>query len=350
MTTFPDLLSGKTILITGGTGSFGSKMLERLLSNGSSVDEIRIFSRDELKQEEMRVRLKHPKVKFYIGDVRDRSSVDHAMHGVNLVFHAAALKQVPSCEFFPIQAVMTNVMGSHNVLESAISHGVRKVVCLSTDKAVSPVNAMGMTKALMEKVALAAARSRLEGETTICSVRYGNVMYSRGSVIPLFVGQIKSGLPLTLTDPQMTRFLLSLQVAIELVLYAWEHGEQGDIFVRKAPACTVEVLAQALLNLFQADNPLHLIGERHGEKTFEVLASVQELRKAQDMGDYYRVRMDDRDLNYDKYFTEGEAPLPIEDYTSHNTQRLEVAEVERLLLSLPEMQRELDAWRSRRPV
>jgi len=313
------------------------------------VDEIRIFSRDELKQEEMRVRLNHPRVKFYIGDVRDRSSVDQAMKGVNLVFHAAALKQVPSCEFFPMQAVLTNIVGSHNVLESAVAHGVPRVVCLSTDKAVGPVNAMGMTKALMEKVAQAASRHLSSRETLISSVRYGNVMYSRGSVIPLFVGQIKAGMPLTLTDPQMTRFLLSLQVAIDLVLFAWEQGNQGDIFVRKAPACTVEVLALALLELFEADNPLKVIGERHGEKTFEVLTTAQELRKSEDMGEYYRVRMDDRDLNYDKYFTEGSLePVSPQDYTSHNTQRLGVAEVKTLLLSLPEMQHELEAWTGRR--
>lgn len=337
-------LKGKTVLITGGTGSFGHKLLDNILD--SDCKEIRIFSRDELKQEQMRIELNNPRVKFYIGDVRDRQSVDQAMQGVDLVFHAAALKQVPSCEFFPMQAVMTNIVGSHNVIESAVAHKVGKVVCLSTDKAVYPANAMGMTKALMEKVAQAASRHLTHQDTIVCSVRYGNVMYSRGSVIPLFVKQVKEGKPLTVTDPEMTRFLLSLQVAIDLVLFAFEHGQQGDIFVRKAPACTVEDLALAVKNLFAAPNPVKVIGERHGEKTFEVLASVQELRKAEDMGDYYRVRMDDRDLNYDKYFTEGATQTTYtDDYTSHNTYRLSVKEVEELLMTLPEFQRELKGWK-----
>lgn len=336
-------LAGKTVLITGGTGSFGHKLLENILD--SSVKEIRVFSRDELKQEHMRIELNNPKVKFYIGDVRDRSSVDGAMKGVDLVFHAAALKQVPSCEFFPMQAVLTNIVGSYNVIESAVAHGVGKVVCLSTDKAVYPANAMGMTKALMEKVAQATSRHLGASDTVVCSVRYGNVMYSRGSVIPLFIKQIKEGKPLTLTDPEMTRFLLSLQIAIDLVLFAFDHAEQGDIFIRKAPACTVEVLAQALKNLFKSEVPVQVIGERHGEKTFEALASVQELRKSEDMGDYYRVRMDDRDLNYNKYFVEGFVETQhTEDYTSHNTYRLSVAEVEELLMSLPELRREVDMW------
>lgn len=338
------MLKDKIVLITGGTGSFGYKLLENIIDAGCK--EIRVFSRDELKQEQLRIELNRPEVKFYIGDIRDRSSVDQAMKDVDYVFHAAALKQVPSCEFFPMQAVLTNIVGSHNVIESAIQHRVKKVVCLSTDKAVYPVNAMGMTKALMEKVAQAASRHLNNNDTIVCSVRYGNVMYSRGSVIPLFVKQIREGKALTVTDPRMTRFLLSLQTAIDLVLFAFDHGQQGDIFVRKAPACTVQDLAQAMINLFETNNEIKIIGERHGEKTFEVLASVQELRKAEDMGDYYRVRMDDRDLNYDKYFTEGETTENHEDdYTSHNTYRLSVAEVEDLLMSLPEIQRDVKNWK-----
>lgn len=339
-------LHDKTVLITGGTGSFGNELLQ--LIKDTEVREVRIFSRDELKQEQMRVRLNNPKVKFYIGDVRDRASVDAAMEGVDLAFHAAALKQVPSCEFFPMQAVLTNIVGSHNVVESAIAHKIKSLVCLSTDKAVFPVNAMGMSKGMMEKVATAAARRLHEGDTMISSVRYGNVMYSRGSVIPLFIDQIKQGKPLTVTDPDMTRFLLSLRSAIDLVLFAFENAEQGDIFVRKAPACTVQDLAQALKNLFKADVPVQIIGTRHAEKLFETLATAGEIAKAQDMGDYLRVRMDDRDLNYAKYFTEGtpeEAAL--EDYTSHNTQRLTVSEVEALLLALPDVQRELAAWQAK---
>lgn len=339
-------LQNKTILITGGTGSFGNELLQ--LIKDSEVREVRIFSRDELKQEQMRVRLNNPRVKFYIGDVRDRASVDAAMEGVDLAFHAAALKQVPSCEFFPMQAVLTNIMGSHNVVESAIAHRIKSLVCLSTDKAVFPVNAMGMTKGMMEKVATAAARRLKEGDTMISSVRYGNVMYSRGSVIPLFIDQIKQGKPLTVTDPDMTRFLLSLRSAIDLVLFAFENAGQGDIFVRKAPACTVQDLAQALKNLFKADVQVNIIGTRHAEKLFETLATAGEIAKAQDMGDYLRVRMDDRDLNYAKYFTEGRPEeATLEDYTSHNTQRLTVSEVEELLLALPDVQRELAAWQAK---
>ncbi|ADV68597.1 polysaccharide biosynthesis protein [Deinococcus maricopensis] len=333
-------LTGKTILITGGTGSFGNELLQ--LVKDSGVAEVRVFSRDELKQEQMRVRMKNPKVKFYIGDIRDRQSIDQAMAGVDLVFHAAALKQVPSCEFFPMQAVMTNIVGSHNVIEAAIAHRVASLVCLSTDKAVFPVNAMGMTKGLMEKVATAAARRLGEGDTMISTVRYGNVMYSRGSVIPLFIEQIKQGRPLTVTDPNMTRFLLSLRSAIDLVLFAFEHAQQGDIFVRKAPASTVADLAQALKNIFRSDVPIEIIGTRHAEKLFETLATSGELVKSQDMGDYLRITMDDRDLNYAKYFTEGEPEEAlVDDYTSHNTERLSVAQVEELLLSLPDVQREL---------
>lgn len=330
-----------TVLITGGTGSFGHEFLDYLKPHGCR--EIRIFSRDELKQEHMRVALADPKIKFYIGDVRDRDSVDNAMRSVDYVFHAAALKQVPSCEFFPMQAVLTNVTGSHNVIESAMAHGVKRLVCLSTDKAVYPVNAMGMTKALMEKVTQAAARARNDG-TLLSSVRYGNVMASRGSVIPLFIKQIREGKPLTVTVPEMTRFLLPLPLAIELVAFAFEHAQQGDLFVRKAPACTVADLAQALKNLFHADVPVRVIGMRHGEKIYETLATREELAKAEDMGDYYRVPMDDRDLNYSKYFTEGDTTeSALDDYTSHNTEQLDVAAVERLLLTLPEVREELRA-------
>ena len=339
-------LSGQTILITGGTGSFGNELLQ--LVKDSDVKEIRIFSRDELKQEHMRVRLKNPKVKFYLGDIRDRASVDAAMEGVDLAFHAAALKQVPSCEFFPMQAVLTNIVGSHNVVESAIAHRVRSLVCLSTDKAVFPVNAMGMSKGMMEKVATAAARRLGESDTMISSVRYGNVMYSRGSVIPLFIEQVKAGKPLTVTDPHMTRFLLSLRSAIDLVLFAFEHAGQGDLFVRKAPACTVADLAQALLNLFGSQVPVQIIGTRHAEKLFETLATAGEIAQSEDMGEYLRVRMDDRDLNYAKYFTEGMPQQENQDdYTSHNTERLGVPQVEELLRSLPDVQRELSAWQSR---
>jgi UDP-glucose 4-epimerase len=330
------LFEDKTLLITGGTGSFGNAMVEAVRNH--RFREIRIFSRDELKQEQMRIRLNDVRVKFHIGDVRSLDSIEAAMRGVDYVFHAAALKQVPSCEFFPIQATLTNVIGSHNMLDAAARHGVKRVVCLSTDKAVYPVNAMGTTKALMEKVAQSVARELADRDTTICSVRYGNVMYSRGSVIPLFVEQILAGKPLTVTEPSMTRFLLPLPQAIDLVLFALEHGAQGDIFVRKAPACTVADLVAAMKSLFHSDVPVRHIGMRHGEKIFETLATREELRRAEDMGDYYRVRMDDRDLNYGKYFTEGDTKeVETDDYTSHNTQQLSVSEVEQLLRSLPEI-------------
>ena len=339
-------LQDRTVLITGGTGSFGRKTVEAILH--SDVREIRVFSRDELKQEHMRIELSSPKVKFYIGDVRDRASVDQALLGVDFVFHAAALKQVPSCEFFPMQAAMTNIIGSHNVIESAVANGVKSVVLLSTDKAVYPINAMGMTKALMEKVAQAASRHLANSDTVISSVRYGNVMYSRGSVIPLFIKQIKENQPITVTDSSMTRFLLSLEEAIRLVVFALENAQQGDIFIRKAPACTIGDLAIALKNLFQSDVPVRIIGIRHGEKIYETLASAEELRKAEDMGDYYRVRMDDRDLNYAKYFTEGDVEeASVGDYTSHNTYRLSVKEIEELLLALPEVRAELESWKGR---
>ena len=333
---------GKTILITGGTGSFGHALLDYLLENKEDFKEARIFSRDELKQEHMRIDLSNPKVKFYIGDVRNRDSVDNAMKGVDYVFHAAALKQVPSCEFFPIQAVLTNIIGSHNVIESAISHAVSRIICLSTDKAVYPINAMGITKALMEKVAHASARNLAEGETIVAAVRYGNVMCSRGSVIPLFIKQIKQGKPITMTVPEMTRFLLPLRDAIGLVVFALNNARQGDMFIRKAPACTVADLATALKNLFKSDVPVNIIGIRHGEKIYETLATREELVKSEDMGEYYRVRMDDRDLNYNKYFTEGEKKEALlEEYTSHNTYRLSVKEVEDLLLTLPDVTNEL---------
>jgi UDP-N-acetylglucosamine 4,6-dehydratase len=336
---------GSTALITGGTGSFGNALLDLLMQ--SKIKQIRIFSRDELKQEHMRIRYNDGRLRFYIGDVRDRASLDSAMVGVDYVFHAAALKQVPSCEFFPAQAVQTNVTGSANVIESAMTSHVKKVVCLSTDKAVYPVNAMGMTKGLMEKIIVAAARAASEGETILSSVRYGNVMYSRGSVIPLFIEQIKAGKPLTLTVPEMTRFLLPLSHAIELVTFAFEHANQGDLFVKKAPACTVETLAQALKELFASDVPLRMIGMRHGEKIYETLATREELAKAEDMGDYFRVPMDDRNLNYGKYFTEGDSrEASLDDYHSHNTQRLTLLQVKELLLTLPEVRSQLqDAGR-----
>jgi UDP-N-acetylglucosamine 4,6-dehydratase/5-epimerase len=333
----------RTILITGGTGSFGNELLQVI--KDADLKEVRIFSRDELKQEQMRIKLRNPRVKFYIGDIRDRDSIDQAMEGVDLAFHAAALKQVPSCEFFPMQAVLTNIIGSHNVIESAIAHRVKSLVCLSTDKAVFPINAMGMSKGMMEKIATSAARRLDTGDTTVSSVRYGNVMYSRGSVIPLFIDQIKQEKPLTVTDPDMTRFLLSLRSAIDLVMFAFEHAQQGDIFVRKAPACTVADLALALKNLFKSEVPVEVIGTRHAEKLFETLATAGEIAQSRDMGDYLRVSMDDRDLNYAKYFTEGRREEAVlEDYTSHNTERLSVAQVEALLLTLPDVQRELAAW------
>ncbi len=333
-------LKNKTILITGGTGSFGHELLDTIVNK--EYKEVRIFSRDELKQEHMRIGLNNPKVKFYIGDVRDRGSVDQAMKGVDMVFHAAALKQVPSCEFFPIQAVMTNILGSHNVVESAIQHKIESVVCLGTDKAVYPVNAMGMTKALMEKVSQAACRGLTEKDTRISCVRYGNVMCSRGSVIPLFIKQIKEKKPITVTEAGMTRFLLPLPEAIKLVLFAFSHAKQGDIFIKKAPACTVGDLAEALKQLFKSDVPVRSIGIRHGEKIYETLATIEELRRAEDMGDYFRVSMDGRDLNYNKYFTEGDKKeARLSDYTSHNTERLTVKQVKALLLKLPAVAAEL---------
>ena len=328
------IFNGKVLLITGGTGSFGNAVLRRFLN--SDIKEIRIFSRDEKKQDDMRHQLQNPKVKFYIGNVRDRQSVDGVMHGVDYVFAAAALKQVPSCEFFPLQAVQTNVIGTDNVLESAIAHGVKNVVVLSTDKAAYPINAMGISKAMMEKVAIAKGRALGEGAvTTICCTRYGNVMASRGSVIPLWVDQIKSGKPITVTDPNMTRFMMTLDDAVDLVMYAFEHGHNGDLFVQKAPAATLEVLAAALKQLYKTDTEVKVIGTRHGEKLYETLVTREEMAKAIGMGDYYRIPCDNRDLNYDKFFTEGNEDMArIEDYHSHNTARLDVEGMKELLLKL----------------
>jgi len=332
----------KAILVTGGTGSFGRAFLEYMLKEGAP--EIRVLSRDEFKQEVMRKELHDARVKYYLGDVRDRASVDRAMEGVDHVFHAAALKEVPSCEFFPLQAVMTNVLGSGNVIESAVAHSVKSVVCLSTDKAVEPINAMGMSKALMEKTAFAAARdSGHTRETVITVTRYGNVMCSRGSVVPLFIEKIKRHEPLTVTEPTMTRFLMSMDEAIGLVMFAMEHAEPGDLFIRKAPACTIGDLALALKQLFHSDVPLQVIGSRHGEKLHETLATAEELCRSEDMGNYWRVRLDDRDLNYDKYFTEGDTDrMQQSDYTSANAQRLSVDEVKAVLAALPEVKRELE--------
>jgi UDP-N-acetylglucosamine 4,6-dehydratase len=338
-------LNEKTILISGGTGSFGNKVLRYMLET-TDAKEFRVFSRDECKQELMRIEINNPKVKFYIGDVRDRESVDNAMEGVDLVFHAAALKQVPSCEFFPMQAVLTNIVGGHNVIESAIHYGVASVVCLSTDKAVYPVNAMGMTKSLMEKVAQAAARAKITKNTVVSCVRYGNVMCSRGSVIPLFIQQIKQHKPITVTVPEMTRFLLPLRDSVSLVLFAFENAHSGDLFVKKAPACTIIDLVKALKNIFKSDVPEKIIGMRHGEKIYETLVTREELQRADDMGDYYRVRLDDRNLNYALYFTKGDKKeAHMEDYTSHNTTQLNVKQVEELLMSLPEVQEELKNWK-----
>ena len=336
------MFTNKTLLITGGTGSFGNAVFKRFLD--TDIAEIRIFSRDEKKQDDMRKRYNSDKLKFYIGDVRDARSVEQSMRGVDYVFHAAALKQVPSCEFHPMQAVRTNVLGTENVLEAAIQAGVKRVVCLSTDKAVYPINAMGISKAMMEKVMVAASRN-LEGTgTVICGTRYGNVMASRGSVIPLFVQQVFAGNPLTLTNPAMTRFMMTLADAVDLVLYAFEHGNNGDIFVQKAPAATVQVLAHAVLTLMgKADHPVHTIGTRHGEKLYEALLSREELACAEDMGDYYRVPPDGRDLNYAKFTEQGAQRLTEtseeEAYNSHNTKRLDVDGMKQLLLKLDFMQR-----------
>lgn len=334
------MFDNKILMITGGTGSFGSTVLKRFLSTG--VREIRIFSRDEKKQEEMRIEQNNRKLKFYIGDVRDYDSVCQAMKGVDYVFHAAALKQVPSCEFYPMEAVRTNILGTENVMNAATVNGVKRLVVLSTDKAVYPINAMGMSKAMAEKLVVAKSRTQLEGETVLCATRYGNVMASRGSVIPLFVEQIKAGKPLTVTDPNMTRFLMSLEDSVDLVMYAYEHAQQGDIFVQKAPASTVADLAQALKAVFARDSEIRIIGTRHGEKLYESLISREEMAHAQDMGAYYRIPADNRDLNYAKYFSDGEEAVSHQDdYTSHNTERLNVEQVKALLLKLDYIQDEL---------
>jgi UDP-N-acetylglucosamine 4,6-dehydratase len=333
------MLKNKTLLITGGTGSFGNAVLNRFL-NTAEFSEIRIFSRDEKKQDDLRKRINDPKVRFYIGNVRDYRSVERVVRGVDYIFHAAALKQVPSCEFFPIEAVKTNVLGAENVMEAAIQNKVKKVVILSTDKAVYPINAMGLSKALMEKTMI--AMSRGIKEPVMCGTRYGNVMASRGSVIPLFVKQIKDGNPITITDPQMTRFMMTLGDAVELVWYAFQNGNPGDMFVQKAPAATIETLAKALKELYKADNEIRIIGTRHGEKLYETLVNREEIVKAVDMGDYYRIPADTRDLNYERYFSEGEPDMTkIEEYHSHNTTRLDVEGTKKLLLKLPLIRKDI---------
>jgi UDP-glucose 4-epimerase len=335
------MFSKKIIIITGGTGSFGNAVLRRFLN--TEIKEIRIFSRDEKKQEDMRINLANPKVKFYIGNVRDYESIIPAMAGVDYVFQAAALKQVPSCEFYPLEAVKTNVLGTENVLNAAIACGVKNVIALSTDKSVYPINAMGISKAMMEKLVVAKSRFTDPAKTILNCTRYGNVMASRGSVIPLFIKLIKEGKPLTVTDPNMTRFLMSLDDAVDLVLYAYEHGQQGDTFVQKAPASTIADLAKALLELFNADNEIKVIGTRHGEKLYESLMTREEMAHAEDLGGYYRIPADNRDLNYNKFFVEGEEELTqAVDYTSHNTERLNVAQIKEKLLSLDYVRRELE--------
>lgn len=327
------LFSNKSLLITGGTGSFGNMVLKRFLD--SDIKEIRIFSRDEKKQDDMRHLIQNPKVKFYIGDVRDKSSVDNAMSGVDYVFHAAALKQVPSCEFFPMQAVLTNVLGTNNVIESAVQFGVKNIVVLSTDKAAYPINAMGISKAMMEKVAIAKGRSlKLNSHTTISCTRYGNVMASRGSVIPLWIEQIKTGKPITITDPNMSRFMMTLEDAVDLVVYAFEHGKNGDLFVQKAPAATLLTLAKALMELYQTETEIRIIGTRHGEKVYETLVTREEMAKSEDLVEYYRIPCDSRDLNYDNLESGNEKITQVEDYHSHNTKLLNVEEMKQLLLKL----------------
>ena len=346
------MFQNQTLLITGGTGSFGNAVLNRFLK--TDIGEIRIFSRDEKKQDDMRheYQTKYPefsgKIKFYIGDIRDLASVKNAMHGVDYIFHAAALKQVPSCEFFPMEAVKTNVVGTDNVLTAAIEAGVKKVICLSTDKAAYPVNAMGTSKAMMEKVVVAKSRTVSPEKTMICCTRYGNVMCSRGSVIPLFIEQIKSGQPLTVTEPKMTRFIMSLEEAVELVLFAFENAGSGDIMVQKAPACTIEVLAQAVKELFHADNEIKVIGIRHGEKMYETLLTNEECANAVDMGNFYQVPADKRDLNYDKFFKKGDIERnPLTEFNSQNTELLDVEQVKKKLMSLSYIQNEISEWENR---
>jgi UDP-N-acetylglucosamine 4,6-dehydratase len=336
------MFKGKTLLITGGTGSFGNAVLQRFLN--SDFSEIRIFSRDEKKQEDMRLRLKSDKVKFYIGDVRQYESVHDAFNGVDYVFHAAALKQVPSCEFYPMEAVRTNILGAENVLRAAVEHGVKRCVVLSTDKAVYPINAMGLSKAMMEKLMVAKSRLCNPEHTVLCATRYGNVMASRGSVIPLFLDQMLNGKPITVTDPNMTRFLMSLEESVDLVLYAFQNAKPGDIFVQKAPASTVGDLAVALRDLLKRKNEIKIIGTRHGEKLYESLVSREEMARADDMGGYYRIPADSRDLNYNKYFVEGQTDVStIDDYTSHNTRRLNVEQVKEVVMQLDAVREAMNA-------
>ncbi len=337
------MFTNRTLLITGGTGTFGNAVLRRFL--GTDVKEIRIFSRDEKKQEEVRFQYNHPKIKCHIGDVRDYDSITAAMVGVDYVFHAAALKQVPSCEFYPFEALKTNAMGGENTMNAAIAHRVKRVIVLSTDKAVYPINAMGISKAMLEKLMVAKSRLYDADGTVLCATRYGNVMGSRGSVIPLFIQQIRRGEPLTVTDPDMTRFMMSIEGAVDLVLYAYEHGNPGDIFVQKAPAATIMTLALALKQIFHADNPVRTIGTRHGEKVYETLLTREELSQAEDLGGYYRIVADNRDLNYNAYFVEGKEQLSeLKDYTSHNTHRLTVDEMAGLLLELDYVKSQLEDW------
>lgn len=328
-------LKDKILLITGGTGSFGNAVLHKFLTT-DHFKEIRILSRDEKKQDDLRKKVNHPKVKFYIGDVRDINSIDAAIKGVDFIFHAAALKQVPSCEFFPMEAVKTNIFGTDNVLSVAEKYEVKKVVVLSTDKAAYPINAMGMSKAMMEKVMVAKSRNLDESKSIFCGTRYGNVMASRGSVIPLFVDQIKAGKPITITDPNMTRFMMTLEDAVDLVLYAFENGNQGDLFVQKSPACTIEVLAEALKSLYKASTEIKIIGTRHGEKLYETLVNREDMVKAEDCGNYYRIPADNRDLNYEQYFSEGDTQVAnLEEYHSHNTELLDIEGMKQLLMKLP---------------
>lgn len=343
------MFKGKTLLITGGTGSFGNAVLKRFLN--TDIKEIRIFSRDEKKQDDMRHEYQNDKIKYYIGDVRNIDSLQGVMYGVDYVFHAAALKQVPSCEFFPIEAVKTNVLGTENMLTAAIGAGVKKVICLSTDKAAYPINAMGTSKAMMEKVFVAKSRNVDPEKTTICGTRYGNVMCSRGSVIPLFIEQIKAGKPLTVTEPTMTRFIMSLEEAVELVVFAFENANAGDIMVQKAPACTIEVLAQAVKELFNSDNEVKVIGIRHGEKMYETLLTNEECARAVDMGNFYRVPADNRDLNYDKYFVKGnQERVKLSEFNSNNTKILNVNEVKEKLLELEYIRNEIAEWESGRSM
>jgi len=334
------MFKNNILLITGGTGSFGNAVLDRFLN--TEVKEIRIFSRDEKKQEDMRIRLRSNKVKFYIGNVREYESINSAIRGVDYVFHAAALKQVPSCEFYPMEAVRTNILGAENVLNAAVNNNVKKVIVLSTDKAVYPINVMGASKAMMEKLMVAKSRTSDNGTTILCGTRYGNVIASRGSVIPLFVNQIKNGQPLTVTDPKMTRFMMSMEGAIDLVLYAFKYARQGDMFVKKSPACTIGDLARAIKELFKAKNEIKIIGTRHGEKLYETLLTREEMAKAEDCSNYFRISADTRDLNYNRYFIEGETEVSVkEDYNSHNTKRLNIEEIKEILLKIDYIQAEL---------